>query len=185
MKLVSFEHAGKIHYGAVKNGRVIDLSARLGGQYPDIISFIAHDGKQVAQAIIAESNGDYDYDQLNLLSVIPNPGKILCVGLNYHDHVTEANNAIGNRKAPDRAKRRNGERDPSTKGIPERTGAARPASQSVPSPCPRVASIRADREQTPGERPLPPRRTRHAPRGGPSASASPGRAATAEAAPCP
>jgi hypothetical protein len=103
MKLVSFEHAGKIHYGAVKNGRVIDLSARLGGQYPDIISFIAHDGKQVAQAIIAESNGDYDYDQLNLLSVIPNPGKILCVGLNYHDHVTEANNAIGNRKAPDRA----------------------------------------------------------------------------------
>ena len=56
MKLVSFEQAGKIHYGAVKNGRVIDLSARLGGQYPDIISFIAHDGKQVAQAIVAESN---------------------------------------------------------------------------------------------------------------------------------
>jgi len=103
MKLVSFEQAGKIHYGAVKNGRVIDLSARLGGQYPDIISFIAHDGKHVAQSIVAESNGDFDYDQLNLLSVIPNPGKILCVGLNYHDHVTEANNAIGNRKAPDRA----------------------------------------------------------------------------------
>jgi 2-keto-4-pentenoate hydratase/2-oxohepta-3-ene-1,7-dioic acid hydratase in catechol pathway len=103
MKLVSFAHGGQIHYGAVKNGKVIDLSARQGGQFPDIVSFIAHDGKQVAQSIVAESKGDYDYDSLDLLPVVPNPGKILCVGLNYHDHVTEANNAVGNRKAPDRA----------------------------------------------------------------------------------
>ena len=103
MKLVSFLHAGQTHYGAVKNGKVIDLSARLGGQYPDINSFIAHDGKQVAESIVADCKGDYDYDSVDLLPVVPNPGKIFCVGLNYHDHVSEANKAIGNRKAPDRA----------------------------------------------------------------------------------
>ena len=103
MKLVSFLHAGKHHYGVLKGDKVIDLSARLGGTYPDIISFIANDGKAVAQSIIQESVGDFDYASLDLLSVIPNPGKTFCVGLNYHDHVDEANRAIGNRKAPDRA----------------------------------------------------------------------------------
>jgi len=103
MKLVSFLHAGKHHYGVLKGDKVIDLSARLGGTYPDIISFIANDGKAVAQSIIQESAGDFDYASLDLLSVIPNPGKTFCVGLNYHDHVDEANRAIGNRKAPDRA----------------------------------------------------------------------------------
>jgi hypothetical protein len=49
MKLVSFLHAGKNHYGVIKGNKVIDLSARLGGLYPNIISFIANDGKAVAQ----------------------------------------------------------------------------------------------------------------------------------------
>ena len=103
MKLVSFLHAGQVHYGAVKGKKVVDLSARLGGLYPNIIQFIAGDGQSVAQSVINESAGDFDYDSLHLLSVIPNPGKTFCVGLNYHDHVDEANRAIGNRKAPDRA----------------------------------------------------------------------------------
>ncbi len=103
MKLVSFLHAGKAHYGVLKGQRVIDLSVRLGGLYPDIISFIAGNGQAVAESIIKESDGDFDYDGLHLLPVVPNPGKIFCAGLNYHDHVDEANRAIGNRKAPDRA----------------------------------------------------------------------------------
>ena len=103
MKLVSFLHAGQTHYGAVKSGKVIDLSARIGGQYPDINSFIAHDGLQVAKSIVDDCKGDYNFDDVDLLPVIPNPGKIFGVGLNYHDHVNEANKAIGNRKAPDRA----------------------------------------------------------------------------------
>ena len=103
MKLVTFQHAGRVHYGAVKNGKVIDLSVRMGAQYPDLVSFIAHQGQEVAANIVAQNSGDYDYEHLDLLPVIHNPAKILCVGLNYHDHVTEANNAVGNRKVPDRA----------------------------------------------------------------------------------
>ena len=98
MKLVCYTHGGITHYGAVKtNGKVVDLSTRLGAKYPDIIAFIAHDGQAIAEQVVASEPGDFDYDALDLLPVVPNPGKILCVGLNYHDHVNEAN-----RKVPDR-----------------------------------------------------------------------------------
>lgn len=103
MKLVCYRHGGATHYGAVKdNGKVVDLGTRLGAQYPDIVSFIAGDGQAIARQVVATEPGDFDYDALDLLPVVPNPGKILCVGLNYHDHVDEANRTIGNRKAPDR-----------------------------------------------------------------------------------
>lgn len=99
MKLVCYRHGGKVHYGAVKGARVVDLSSRLGGAYPDIVAFIAGEGLPVARSIVERESGDFDYEKLDLLPVVPNPGKILCVGLNYHDHVDEANRAIGDRKA--------------------------------------------------------------------------------------
>jgi 2-keto-4-pentenoate hydratase/2-oxohepta-3-ene-1,7-dioic acid hydratase in catechol pathway len=103
MKLVCYRHGGATHYGAVKgNGKVVDLGTRLGAQYPDIVSFIAGDGQAIARQVVATEPGDFDYDALDLLPVVPNPGKILCVGLNYHDHVDEANRTVGNRKVPDR-----------------------------------------------------------------------------------
>ncbi len=103
MKLVCYRHGGTTHYGAVKdNGKVVDLGTRLGALYPDIVSFIAGDGQAIAQQVVASEAGDFDYDALDLLPVVPNPGKILCVGLNYHDHVDEANRVVGNRKVPDR-----------------------------------------------------------------------------------
>lgn len=102
MKLVSYTHGGEVHYGALKGNRVIDLTSRLGGLYPDIVSFIAKSGLAIAQNLCEKESGDFDYDALDLLPVVPNPGKILCVGLNYHDHVDEANRTVGNRKVPDR-----------------------------------------------------------------------------------
>jgi hypothetical protein len=103
MKLVCYRHGGATHYGAVKdNGKVVDLGTRLGALYPDIVAFIAGDGQAIARQVVATEPGDFDYDALDLLPVVPNPGKILCVGLNYHDHVDEANRVVGNRKVPDR-----------------------------------------------------------------------------------
>lgn len=99
MKLVCYRHGGEIHYGAVKGSKVIDLSSRLGGMYPDIVAFIAKDGLPMARSVVERETGDFEYEAVDLVPVVPNPGKIICVGLNYHDHVDEANRAIGNRKA--------------------------------------------------------------------------------------
>lgn len=100
MKLVCFRRYGKIRYGAVKDDRVIDLTARLGVSFPDIIAFIAQDGLRVARNVLAQEQGDYRYEELELAPVVPNPGKIMCVGLNYHDHIEEADRSIADLKKP-------------------------------------------------------------------------------------
>ncbi len=99
MKLVSYRRGGDIHYGAVKEGgRVVDLTARIGAAYPDIVSFIAKDGLAIARSVVAAERGDLDYDALELVPVVPNPGKIFCVGLNYSDHLEEAKRVVGDPK---------------------------------------------------------------------------------------
>ncbi len=101
MKLVCYRRHGEIRYGAVKGERrVVDLTARLGASYPDIVSFIAKDGLPLARNILEGENGDFDYGELDLAPVVPNPGKILCVGLNYHDHIEEATRVVANLQKP-------------------------------------------------------------------------------------
>jgi 2-keto-4-pentenoate hydratase/2-oxohepta-3-ene-1,7-dioic acid hydratase in catechol pathway len=94
MKLVCYDRNGVTHYGAVKAERVIDLTTRLGAAYPTIVDFIAGDAQPIAQQIFAREDGDFAYDSLTLLPVVPNPSKIICVGLNYHDHIHEANRQL-------------------------------------------------------------------------------------------
>lgn len=94
MRLVCYDRAGKVHYGAVKGDRVVDLGSRLGGQYPTIRDFITGDARPIAEAIVASSPGDFAYDDLHLLPVVPDPSKIICVGLNFHDHIHEANRQL-------------------------------------------------------------------------------------------
>ena len=103
MKLVSFRHAGSAHYGVVaSNERVFDLGTRL-RQYPDILTFIAGGtvARAQAQALLDSGTvGELAYAELELLPVVPDPGKIFCIGLNYHDHVAEADKALGGREVP-------------------------------------------------------------------------------------
>jgi 2-keto-4-pentenoate hydratase/2-oxohepta-3-ene-1,7-dioic acid hydratase in catechol pathway len=98
VKLISYIDGGVPRYGAVKDGRIIDLAARLGPAYPDIVTFIANDGLSLARPIVASETGSVDYASAELAPVVPNPGKIVCVGLNYRDHIDEAEIAVGNLK---------------------------------------------------------------------------------------
>ena len=83
MKLATFQTGKGASYGIVDGSSVTDLGARLGSKYPDLLTFIAAKGKaEKAQA-------DFKTSEITWLPVIPNPGKILCVGLNYQDHVVE------------------------------------------------------------------------------------------------
>lgn len=102
MKFISYKVEKKNHYGVVHNGGVIDFTRRIGAQYPDLRAFIAADDwRAIAATFLKNEPSDYAYDSLELLSVIPFPEKILCVALNYHDHVAEANLALpGGRETP-------------------------------------------------------------------------------------
>lgn len=88
MKLVSYLLNDGVHYGVVKGEKVVDLRTRL--PYADFVSFIAAGAQEQAQKLLDREDGDYDYAGLTLLPVMPNPGKIICIGINYEDHRVEA-----------------------------------------------------------------------------------------------
>lgn len=94
MKLISFELQGRATYGAVVGNDVWDLGAALGPQAPDLKSLIANDMQAAAAALVAQQPSTLKFDQLSLLPVVPNPGKILCIGLNYAEHVRETGKTV-------------------------------------------------------------------------------------------
>ena len=88
MRLASFKTAQGASYGAVTPKGIVDLKRRLGNQYPDLKAVIAGDAFSKIKAHLGEK-ADYALAEVTWLPVIPNPGKIVCVGLNYQDHVVE------------------------------------------------------------------------------------------------
>jgi len=88
MKLASFSTLQGITYGAVTDSGVIDLGRRLGRDYADLKALIAGDGVKTAVTHLAAAP-DYALSDITWLPVIPNPGKIVCVGLNYQEHIAE------------------------------------------------------------------------------------------------
>jgi 2-keto-4-pentenoate hydratase/2-oxohepta-3-ene-1,7-dioic acid hydratase in catechol pathway len=88
VKLGSFRLDGKNTYGIFTERGVIDLGKRLGGKYPDLKALIAADALGEAKAL-AGTNPDAALEAIAYLPVIPNPGKILCIGLNYEEHRKE------------------------------------------------------------------------------------------------
>jgi 2-keto-4-pentenoate hydratase/2-oxohepta-3-ene-1,7-dioic acid hydratase in catechol pathway len=86
MKLCSFNADGRASYGLVTDAGIIDLGKRFAE--PDLRDFLAS-GDLSRAANLADEPADYDFDAVVHAPVIPNPDKIICVGLNYHAHVLE------------------------------------------------------------------------------------------------
>jgi 2-keto-4-pentenoate hydratase/2-oxohepta-3-ene-1,7-dioic acid hydratase in catechol pathway len=89
MKLCTYLVGGKSHYGVVTGDGVVDLSGPLGQEFPDLRSLIAADGLEKARAASAGRKPDHRLDALTLLSPIPAPEKIWCIGVNYKDRNAE------------------------------------------------------------------------------------------------
>ena len=90
MKLASYLVAGRPGYGVVQGAGVVDLTRRLGARHRDVRALLAADALAEARSAVAGAAPDYTLADLQLLPVIPNPDKILCVGLNYEAHRVEA-----------------------------------------------------------------------------------------------
>jgi 2-keto-4-pentenoate hydratase/2-oxohepta-3-ene-1,7-dioic acid hydratase in catechol pathway len=88
MKLASFTVAGRASYGVVEGDHVRDIGAVLGDRYPDLKAAIAA-GALAAVAEASAGSARYALAEVTLLPVIPNPGKIFCVGHNYETHRQE------------------------------------------------------------------------------------------------
>jgi 2-keto-4-pentenoate hydratase/2-oxohepta-3-ene-1,7-dioic acid hydratase in catechol pathway len=92
MRVVSFETAGQPTYGLWRDsGDYLEAPSAFKAIYPDLKSVIAA-GKLADLAEQAAAAGHVVRAD-RLLPVIPNPGKVLCVGLNYKTHVAETKRA--------------------------------------------------------------------------------------------
>ena len=94
MRLVSFERQGRAGFGAVVDGGIVDLGTAFEGRYADLKALLAADAVAEAQRLAAQRRPDFALAGVTLLPVIPEPGKIWCCGLNYHEHVQETNREV-------------------------------------------------------------------------------------------
>ncbi len=89
MKLASFIKDGKATYGGVNGERLIDLGPRFGSHFPDLKTLIASGALTDLSSFIETSTDSTPLEKAEFLPVIPNPGKIFCIGVNYADHQKE------------------------------------------------------------------------------------------------
>ncbi|PWC18617.1 5-oxopent-3-ene-1,2,5-tricarboxylate decarboxylase [Brenneria roseae subsp. roseae] len=82
MKLASYRYNGKNSYGIYTPTGLIDLGSKIGRQYADLKSLLMQDALNVAQEFI-HATPDVPVSDVTFLPVIVEPGKILCVGMNY------------------------------------------------------------------------------------------------------
>jgi 2-keto-4-pentenoate hydratase/2-oxohepta-3-ene-1,7-dioic acid hydratase in catechol pathway len=94
MKLISFLNQGVHSYGVVNGDDVLDLTSILGAQAQDLKTLIAKDLFGAVAEAASKHQPTLKFSQLELLPVIPNPGQIFCIGLNYGEHVRETGKEI-------------------------------------------------------------------------------------------
>lgn len=90
MKLISFRRLGASSYGALKHDKVADLGAVAGARAPDLVSALR---ESLLPDLTAGAAFDIPLAEVELLPVVPNPGKIFCVGHNYETHRQETGRA--------------------------------------------------------------------------------------------
>ena len=104
MRLLSFESAAGASFGAIKGDGVVDLGSRLGDRGRTLRGWLessagtvdaqAKDSRSVTEtaeleAIVARAEADLPLEEIRYLPTVPDPQKIICIGVNYGDRNAE------------------------------------------------------------------------------------------------
>src|SRR5262245_36099228 len=88
MKLASYRVNGEDTFGAVDGDGVVTLGGAK-SRWRTLRDALAADALGELKAATAGKTPDHKLAQITFLPLIPNPDKILCVGINYRDHAAE------------------------------------------------------------------------------------------------
>ena len=88
MRFLSYLDGGAAKFGAVLDNGVVDLSARH-PELPDLREAIRQDALGALAAEANSSSADLDLAGLEYLPTLPNPEKIICIGVNYANRNAE------------------------------------------------------------------------------------------------
>jgi 2-keto-4-pentenoate hydratase/2-oxohepta-3-ene-1,7-dioic acid hydratase in catechol pathway len=98
MRFVSYRAAHGATWGLLGEGGVVPASALGAGVPPTLqgaIEACVHTpGLAPTWAARAAGRSALPLAELTLLPVLPRPGKIICLGVNYHDHAKEGGNTV-------------------------------------------------------------------------------------------
>jgi len=96
MKLASYSVDGKPAFGVVVGDRVVDMTRRTG--HASLRAALAAGALDEIRRAAESQRGDHALADIRFLPAIPDPGKILCAGINYRSHAAETGRDIP--KAP-------------------------------------------------------------------------------------
>jgi 2-keto-4-pentenoate hydratase/2-oxohepta-3-ene-1,7-dioic acid hydratase in catechol pathway len=87
MKLLSFAADGKEWFGATRDDGVVTLNDKIG--QPNLRAALAAGALDEMRKAAKDAAPDRKLDEMRFLPVIPQPGKILCAGINYRSHAAD------------------------------------------------------------------------------------------------
>ena len=87
LRLATFRANGRVSYGAVSDGGIVDLGKRL-AKYQTLIDVLRAQAVGAARAA-ATGAPDHQLKNVELLPPLPAPEKIICVGINYPERSAE------------------------------------------------------------------------------------------------
>ena len=87
MRFISYQHQNTASWGVLSDDdKIVDLGDLLGGDLKTAI----RDGKlDEARQLASQNQAILDLSDVTLLSPIPNPGKVACIGVNYANRNAE------------------------------------------------------------------------------------------------
>src|SRR5215475_4305186 len=95
MKFASYIAQGKPAFGRVTDGGAVTLSDRMEGRNITLKEALSEEGLLDELLNLAQgAEPDVSLDGLTFLPTIADPGKILCVGINYRSHAAEHGHAV-------------------------------------------------------------------------------------------
>ena len=89
MKFLSFTRMGKATFGAVSGQGIVPLGGRFDPRVNTLRDAIEQSRLIDAAEYAQERDAELSWADVTLLPVIPDPSKILCIGLNYQKHKIE------------------------------------------------------------------------------------------------
>ena len=90
MRIASFIKDGRAGYGLVRSDRLFPASEALTAHWPSVRDLLSAERYGALLEADAGAGSGIALDTVQMLPPIPNPEKIICVGLNYRTHIRES-----------------------------------------------------------------------------------------------
>jgi 2-keto-4-pentenoate hydratase/2-oxohepta-3-ene-1,7-dioic acid hydratase in catechol pathway len=87
MKIASFEINERATYGVLVNDTLREPSDAFRAQYPDLRSVIAAGAQAELGDVVVDA--EYPVEDVRFAPCIPNPDKVICIGVNFRPHIEE------------------------------------------------------------------------------------------------